>query len=118
WVRAQLAAEPNMTDDGRWALLRAVDTELSGAASTEGIGVPIAAARVALDRGDVPTALREARTAVEEIAAAADWLRTATADDPVDRRHSMRLLRELDRELLADNALYAVLALAADTAPV
>jgi len=117
WVRAQLKADPDMKDDGRWALLRALDTELSGSAVEEGIAVPIAAARIALDAGDVQAALRAARTAVEEVTAAADWLRDATDDDPIDRRHSMRLLRELDRELLADNALYAVLALAGDTDP-
>jgi len=104
-------------DDGRWALLEALDGELADGPRPDGIGVPIAAARAALDAGDVTTALREARGAVEEIAIAADWLVRATDDDPVDRRHSMRLLRELDRELLADNALAAVLALAPDTDP-
>ena len=58
-----------------------------------------------------------AREAVEELAASADWLERASDDDPIDRRHSVRLLRELDRELLADNTLSAVLALAADTDP-
>jgi len=129
WIRAQMLGDPssgpNMQgggftpatgDDGRWALLHALDAELSDP-RPDGIGVPISAARVALDQGDVPTALREARAAVEEIAAAADWLAGATDEDPIDRRHSMRLLRELDRELLADNALAAVLALAPDTDP-
>jgi hypothetical protein len=104
-------------DDGRWALLEALDHELSDVPRATGVGVPIAAARTALDAGDVPTALREARAAVEEIATAADWLERASDDDPIDRRHSMRLLRELDRELLADNALAAVVALAPDTDP-
>jgi eukaryotic-like serine/threonine-protein kinase len=117
WTRTQLAADPGMSDDGRWALLRALDSELSELRPSEGLGAAIAAARAALDAGDVPVALRAARTAVEEVHAAADWLQGATDDDPVDRRHSMRLLRELDRELLADNALYAVLALAPDTDP-
>lgn len=115
WTREQMHAD--VTDDSRWALLHALERELDGNASAEGIGVPITAARVALDAGDVPTALREARIAVEEIGAAADWLAGASDDDAVDRRHSMRLLRELDRELLADNALTAVLALAGDTDP-
>ena len=129
WIRAQMQSDPSSGpimqgagftpatgDDGRWALLHALDAELSDP-RPDGIGVPISAARVALDQGDVPTALREARAAVEEIAAAADWLAGATDEDPIDRRHSMRLLRELDRELLADNALAAVLALAPDTDP-
>jgi hypothetical protein len=117
WTRKQLVIDPTAGDDGRWALLHALDTELASGARADGVGVPIAAARAALDAGDVPRALREARIAVDEITAAADWLERATDDDPVDRRHSMRLLRELDRELLADNALTAVLALAPDTDP-
>lgn len=117
WTRAQLAADPHMTDDSRWALLRALDAELADERTTEGLGATISAARLALDDGDVPTALRAARTAVDEVRAAAAWLQRASDDDPNDRRHSMHLLRDLDRELLADNALYAVLALAADNDP-
>ena len=117
WTRAQMR-DPNMGDDGRWALLHALDAELGAGPRPDGIGVPIAAARDALDAGDTTRALREARVAVDEITASADWLERATDDDPLDRRHSMRLLRELDRELLADNALPAVLALAAEHDPV
>jgi len=130
WTRTQMRGDPGSgpkmdgpgftpgaVDDGRWALLHALEAELADP-RPDGIGVPIAAARAALDHGDVPTALREARAAVEEIVASADWLAGATDEDPIDRRHSMRLLRELDRELLADNALAAVLALAPDTDPV
>jgi hypothetical protein len=120
WTRSQVRdkAAPNTSDDdGRIALMQALESELASDPHPDGIGVPIAAARAALDAGDVPRALAEARTAVEEIAAAADWLERATDDDPLDRRHSMRLLRELDRELLADNPLAAVLALAPDTDP-
>jgi hypothetical protein len=117
WTRAQIQADRDSGDDGRWGLLHALDVELRETAATDGVGVQIAAARAALDAGDIPRALREARAAVEEIAAAADWLERATDDDPLDRRHSMRLLRELDRELLADNALPAVLALAGETDP-
>ncbi len=117
WTRGQMQGDPNMGDDGRWALLHALDRELSGSPRPDGIGVPIAAARDALDAGDTTRALREARVAVDEITAAADWLERATDDDPLDRRHSMRLLRELDRELLADNALTAVLAFAGDHDP-
>ena len=117
WTRAQLHDNRGADDDGRWALLHALDAELGGAPITEGIGIPVGAARAALDAGDVPLALSRARQAVEEVVEAADWLERATDDDPVDRRHSMRLLRELDRELLADNTLFAVLALASDTDP-
>ncbi|HEY1816225.1 MAG TPA: serine/threonine-protein kinase [Kofleriaceae bacterium] len=120
WTRAQLQAEGAAADDGRWALLHALDAELAAQAAgapPSGLGEPIAAARAALDAGDGARALREARAAVDEIVAAAEWLEGATDDDPLDRRHSMRLLRELDRELLADNALSAVLALASETDP-
>jgi eukaryotic-like serine/threonine-protein kinase len=116
WTRAQMTADESK-DDGRWGLLHALEAELGGAAISEGIGVPIGEARAALDVGDTQAALRAARVAVGEITEAADWLERANDDDPIDRRHSMRLLRELDRELLADNALPAVLALAGDHDP-
>jgi hypothetical protein len=115
WTRAQARAPRD--DDGRAALLAALESELADAPRPDGIGIPIAAARDALDAGDVQRALVHARAAVDEIAAAADWLERATDDDAIDRRHSMRLLRDLDRELLADNPLAAVLALAPDTDP-
>jgi hypothetical protein len=117
WIRTQMRRDPD-GDDGRWALLHALDGELGAGPRPDGVGVAISAARAALDQGDATVALREARTAVDEVTAAADWLERATDDDPIDRRHSMRLLRELDRELLADNALAAVLAVAPETDPV
>ncbi len=117
WTRRQLATEATMGDDGRWALMHALVAELGEGGRAAGIAIPLSAARAALDAGNVTEALRSARAAVEEVIAAADWLERATDDDPIDRRHSMRILRELDRELLADNALTAVLALAPDTDP-
>jgi hypothetical protein len=117
WTRDQMKTDPSSVDDSRYALLFALEAELSGTQAADGLALPINAARAALDLGDVQTALREARIAVDEISASADWLERASDDDPTDRRHSMRLLRELDRELLADNALPAVLALAGDTDP-
>jgi hypothetical protein len=99
-------------------LLHALDAELGAGPRPEGVGIPLDAARAALDAGDIQSALRSARAAVDEVVAAADWLERATDDDPVERRHSMRLLRELDRELLGESSLAAVLALAADTDPV
>ncbi len=117
WTRAQLGAKPTH-DDGHVALLMALDHELATGVATEGIGIPIATARAALDAGDLDAALRATRVAVDEVMAAADWLERASDDDPLDRRHSMRLLRELDRELLADNTLSAVLALAPELDPI
>ena len=116
WIKQQMAAPPAV-DDGRWALLHALEAELGGAVSADALASSLRAARLALDVGDVPAALRAARAAVDEVVEAADWLERATDDDPVDRRHSMRLLRELDRELLADNTLNAVLGLAPDRDP-
>jgi len=115
WVREQ-TRDPG-TDDGRLALLEALELELGGRFRSDGVGAALSAARHALDTGDAPTALRHAREAVDELQAAAEWLSEATDDEAVDRRHSMRLLRELDREVLADNALDAVLALAPETDP-
>ena len=117
WTRAQMIADPSPKDDGRFALIQALDAELGGSTPTEGIGAAIGEARASLDLGDVAAALHAARTAVEEISEAADWLERATDDDPTDRRHSMRILRELDRELLADNALTAVIAVSGETDP-
>jgi len=116
WLRERLGGDP--TDDGRWALLHALDAELGTEPRADGVGVLVDEARAALDAGDIPTALRTARAAIDEVVAAADWLDRASDDDPVDRRHSMRLLRELDRELLADNTLPAVLALATESDPI
>lgn len=117
WTRDQMRGDQDPKDDARWALLHALELELAGSQTREGLGASIAEAREALDAGDVPRALRAAHVAVEEIAEAADWLERASDEDPVDRRHSMRLLRELDRELLADNVLPAVLALAGEGDP-
>ncbi len=121
WTRQQLskaiAHEPGQrVDDARLGLLRALDAELGGSGG-ETIAHHLTAARAALDAGEVATALGHARQAVEEITEAADWLQRSLDDDPLDRRHSMRLLRELDRELFADNTLTAVLALAPEGDP-
>src|SRR5258706_10211762 len=65
WARTQVQNDPkNGTDDGRWALLHALELELRDTVVIDGIGVPIAAARAALDAGDITRALREARVAV------------------------------------------------------
>jgi hypothetical protein len=114
WTKLQLSkviAPDARVDDARLGLLRALDAELGGSGG-ETIAHHLTAARTALDAGEVATALGHARQAVEEITASADWLQRSFDDDPIDRRHSMRLLRELDRELFADNTLTAVLALA------
>ncbi|HEY5945213.1 MAG TPA: hypothetical protein VIV40_06970, partial [Kofleriaceae bacterium] len=65
WTRAQIKADQGQ-DDGRWALLHALEAELGGVAVTEGMGVPIGQARAALDIGDTQAALQAARAAVED----------------------------------------------------
>ena len=107
--------DPTTTAGGR-CCTRSTPSSAPARASTRASGADVARARRARRRRH-PAALRAGREAVDEIAAAADWLERATDDDPIDRRHSMRLLRELDRELLGDNTLGAVLALAPDTDP-
>lgn len=117
WVTAQLRDEQNSSDDGRWALLFALEAELRESVPSQGIAVPIAAARTALDIGDTSRALREARLAVDEICAAANWFANVSDDDPRDRRRTMQVLRELDRELIADNTLHAILTIGPERDP-
>ncbi len=117
WTRRQIELETNGADDTRRALLYALDAELQARPGDDSFALPLGEARKALDGGDATSALYHVRAAVEEITASADWLERASDDDPIDRRHSIRLLRELDRELLADNTLTAVLALAPDRDP-
>lgn len=117
WVHAQRNDAQSSSDDGRWALLFALEAELCDPVPTEGIAVPIAAARTALDAGDTARALREARIAVDEICAAANWLANAADSEAKDRRRTMQILRELDRELIADNTLHSVLAIGSERDP-
>jgi hypothetical protein len=111
WLQQELRGDPDPSDDGRWALLQALEGELAGIAKSADIAAAIRDARAALDVGDIAAALQSARVAVEQIALAADWLERASDTAAADRRHAIQLLRELDRELFADNALPAVLAL-------
>ncbi len=116
WAAGQVADDASASDDGRWALMHALHTEL-GDDTPAGLRRLLDEARSALDRGDAAGAQAHARKAVDELIAAADWLDKATDDAPLDRRHSMRVLRELDRELFADNTLAAVLGGATSTDP-
>jgi hypothetical protein len=108
WLDRSLAADRG--DDGQTALRSALRDELTGAAPGP-LAEHAAAARAALVAGDLPGAVRAARAAVDEIAAMVDWLERASDDDPIDRRHELRVLRELDREILADAAIGDALAL-------
>ncbi|MCE9577622.1 MAG: protein kinase, partial [Deltaproteobacteria bacterium] len=108
WLDRALATDRG--DDGQTALRSALRDELAASASGP-LGEHAAAARAALVAGDLPGAVRAARAAVDEIAAMVDWLERASDDDPIDRRHELRVLRELDREVLADAAIGDILAL-------
>ncbi|MCB9571574.1 MAG: protein kinase [Kofleriaceae bacterium] len=53
--------------------------------------------------------MRAARAAADVVAEAVEFLERLDGDDPVDRRHAFRTLRELDQELLSDGAVIALL---------
>jgi hypothetical protein len=103
-------------DEGRVALLHLMRGELTGAAA-DGLGAHLARVRADLDAGRLPSAIKAARDALDEVAASVEWLERSTDDDPVDRRHAVRVLRELDREILSDGTLGAAFALVGDGDP-
>jgi len=114
WLERALPADRG-DDDGRTALLHVLRHELGREAEPEvTLASAIAAARAALTGGDGALALRSGRAALDELGAAVDWLERAGDDIALDRRHALRVLREVDRELLSDGTLGDVLALASD----
>ena len=112
WLDRALASDRH--DDGETALRSALRDELAGPAATGTLAERAGAARAALIDGDLPAAVRAARAAIDEIAAIVEWLDRASDDDPIDRRHALRVLRELDRDVLVDGAIGDVLALGGD----
>jgi eukaryotic-like serine/threonine-protein kinase len=115
WLERAVPADRG-DDDGRIALLHALRQELTGDAGRQGgtLAAAVAAARAALTSGDVTGALRRGRDALDEVAATVDWLERAGDDEPLERRHALRLLREIDGELLSDGTVGDVLALGTD----
>ncbi|HTJ40982.1 MAG TPA: protein kinase [Kofleriaceae bacterium] len=111
WIDRALAADRG--DDGTTALRSALRDELAGAEPGP-LGASAIAAREALTTGDLPGAIRAARAAVDELAAMVEWLERASDDDAIDRRHALRVLRELDQHVLADGVIGDVLSLSAD----
>jgi len=100
-------------DDGRTALLQTLADELAaGPAGAEG---PLAArlrqARQSVLAGDPGGALDAARDAVVIAIDGLETLNQLREDDPADRRHEYRLLRELDMGLLETGTLAQVLLL-------
>jgi hypothetical protein len=115
WLARALPADRG-EDDGLTALLHALQGDMTGDVGPRDgtLAAAVAAARRALTAGDVAAALRRGRSALEEVAAAVDWLERAGDDVPLERRHAQRLLREVDHELLSDGTLGDVLALGND----
>ncbi len=99
-------------DDGLVALALALRAELAGQGAPGALASAVRATRDELDGGHLAAAVGHARTGLDELAAIVDWLERASEDDPLDRRHTQRALRELERELLADGTLAAALTLA------
>ena len=112
WLEQALAAPG--ADDGLLALGSALRDELAGPAAAGTLAEHASAARTALIAGDLPAAVGAARAAVDELAAVVEWLERASDDDPIERRHAVRVLRELDRDVLVDGAIGDVLALGGD----
>ena len=103
-------------DESRLALLQLIRQDLARA-TTDGFAVQLGQVKAELDAGQLAPALRHARAALDEVAAAVDWLERSSDDDAMDRRHALRVLRDLDREVLSEGTLRAALALVADADP-
>jgi eukaryotic-like serine/threonine-protein kinase len=78
-------------------------------AAQQGVLPSIAAARAALSRGEIAAAHHSAQSTIEELAIAIETLARPALDD-LSIEHEVRLLRELDREILSSTTLPAVLA--------
>ena len=115
WLDRSLSTDDG-TDDGRRALLQTLRAELTGngAPDAGSVAASVEQVRAALNSGDLSLAIKRARVGLEELEASIDWLERAQADDAVDRRHGIRLVRELEYALLIDGTLSSVIALAAD----
>ena len=115
WLDRSLSTDDG-TDDGRRALLQTLRAELTGNGTPDAGSVAgsVEQVRAALNSGDLSLAIKRARVGLEELEASIDWLERAQADDAVDRRHGIRLVRELEYALLIDGTLSSVIALAAD----
>jgi len=90
-----------------------IDLTSAEPAAQHGVLPSIASAREDLARGDMLAAHRAAQSAIEELAIAIETLARPALDD-LSVEHEVRLLRELDREVLSDATLAAVLAASHD----
>ncbi|MEZ4365762.1 MAG: protein kinase [Kofleriaceae bacterium] len=113
WIERALAKDDG-SDDGRLALLHVLRSELGGTGVTDGLATAATDVRARLDAGELPAAVGRAQAALDELEAATEWLERASDDDVVDRRQSLRLLRELDRTFLSDGTVIGALTLAPD----
>lgn len=110
WIERALAADDG-SDDGRLALLHVLRAELGDGVPEEPLATAAADVRAAIDRGDLGMAVSRAGLAVAELATAVDWLERSDDDDAIDRRHALRLWRELDRTFFSDGTVGGALSL-------
>ncbi|MBP9086677.1 MAG: serine/threonine protein kinase [Kofleriaceae bacterium] len=90
-----------------------IDLTSADPAAQHGVLPSIATARHDLARGDMAAAHRAAQSAIDELAIAIETLARPALDD-LSVEHEVRLLRELDREVLSNVTLSAVLAASHD----
>ncbi len=110
WIERALAADDG-SDDGRLALLHVLRAELGDGVPEEPLATAAADVRAAIDRGDLAMAVSRAGRAVTELATAVDWLERGDDDDAIDRRHALRMWRELDRTFFSDGTVGGALTL-------
>jgi hypothetical protein len=116
WLSDELLHDDD-ADDGRVALLTLMRAELLPSSVPGPLASQLIQVRADLDQGQLTSAISHARDALEEVGNAVEWLERASEDESIERRHALRTLREIDRELLSDGTLAAALALAGDTDP-
>ncbi len=108
----QAIASGNPASRGLCASLL-IDLTSAEPAAQHGVLPSIATAREDLARGDMAAAHRAAQSAIDELAIAIETLARPALDD-LSVEHEVRLLRELDREVLSNVTLPAVLAASHD----
>ena len=99
-------------DDGLVALSLALRAELGGEESPGALASALRQTCDELDAGHLAEAVGHARRGVVELASIVVRLEQANESDADQRKSTQRMLRELDRDLLADGTLAAALTLA------
>jgi hypothetical protein len=102
-------AEPGPEDDGRRALLRALQDEIVGG---EGLlATRLAGAVRAFVDGDMRGAMTGAQQTLAAVEAIVSWLESSSEEDGESRQRAFRSLRELDHGILETGALAPLLSL-------